>query len=77
VNRTAKCILTFPSMFEVLDAERILRARGFSVQAVPVPRVISSDCGVGLGYACDDEPAIRETLSAAGRASAGYHHYED
>lgn len=77
MNRTVKCILTFPSLYDVLDAERILQAKGLSVRPMPVPRIISSDCGVGLEYACDDEPALREILAAAGRTPAGYHRYED
>ncbi len=43
-----KMILLFQSVNQVTRAERILRENGFAVDLIPVPREISSDCGVAL-----------------------------
>jgi len=36
----------FHTIHDVLKAEKLLKARGCAHELVPVPRVLSSDCGV-------------------------------
>lgn len=43
-----KCVLVFESIHQVMRAERILKEKGFSIDLIPVPRQISSDCGVAI-----------------------------
>jgi len=40
------CILLFQSVHQVMKAEKALKERGITVDVIPVPREISSDCGV-------------------------------
>jgi len=42
------CILLFQSVHQVMKAEKILKERGMTVDLIPVPREISSDCGVAI-----------------------------
>ena len=42
------CILIFQSVHHVMKAEKALKERGVAVDLIPVPREISSDCGVAL-----------------------------
>ncbi|WP_457755511.1 DUF3343 domain-containing protein, partial [Thermodesulfatator indicus] len=43
-----KVILLFPSIHYVLKAEKILKKEGVNLDLVPVPKEISSDCGMAL-----------------------------
>ena len=42
------CILLFQSVHHVMKAEKVLKERGMAVDLIPVPREISSDCGVAI-----------------------------
>jgi len=42
------CILLFQSVHQVMKAEKVLKERGMAVDLIPVPREISSDCGVAI-----------------------------
>jgi hypothetical protein len=50
-----KCILLLPSVHQVMKAEKILKGRGIGVDLIPVPREISSDCGVAVEISVDSE----------------------
>jgi hypothetical protein len=41
-------LATYPSSHAALDAERSLKAAGFSVDLIPVPRQVHSRCGFCL-----------------------------
>ncbi len=43
-----KCLFVFSSVHQVMKAEKILKDQGYSVDLVPMPREISSDCGVAV-----------------------------
>jgi hypothetical protein len=43
-----KCIFLFASIHQVMRAEKLLKGRGMEVNLIPVPREISSDCGVAI-----------------------------
>lgn len=45
--------------------ERLLAARGVGNKMIPVPRQLSSDCGVCLRVARADVPAVLEILAGA------------
>jgi hypothetical protein len=44
----AKCLFVFSSVHQVMKAEKILKGRGYRVDLIPMPREISSDCGVAV-----------------------------
>ncbi|OAG27510.1 DUF3343 domain-containing protein [Thermodesulfatator autotrophicus] len=43
-----KVILLFPSIHYVLKAEKVLKKEGLKLDLVPVPKEVSSDCGMAL-----------------------------
>lgn len=55
-------VYIFPSSNYVLKAEKILKELGIAHKIIPVPRHISSDCGVCLRTAADQQEAVNETL---------------
>jgi len=55
-------VFLFPSVSYALKAEKILKAAGISHKLIPVPRHISSDCGVCLRVAADLQPDVEGKL---------------
>ncbi len=47
-HNQASRIITFPSIHDALKAEKHCRKAGFKVKLIPVPRHISSNCGMAL-----------------------------
>jgi hypothetical protein len=43
-----KVIVIFPSTYAAIKAERLCLESGIACRVIPVPRDISSDCGVAL-----------------------------
>ena len=43
-----KCLLVFLSVHQVMKAEKLLKGQGVKVDLIPMPREISSDCGVAI-----------------------------
>ncbi|MDD5476096.1 MAG: DUF3343 domain-containing protein [Syntrophales bacterium] len=56
-------IALFDSTSAVLFAEGILKEAGVSFKIIPVPRHLSSDCGVCLRFSVTDKKRVEELLS--------------
>jgi len=54
-------VMLFKSVSYVLKAEKILKKEGLPHKLIPVPKNISSDCGICLRF----EPAIQNKIEAA------------
>jgi len=39
-------VILFSSIHFVLQAEKMIKGKGFSIDLIPVPRELSSDCGI-------------------------------
>ena len=57
-----KCLLVFASVHQVMKAEKILQKKGLKIDLVPVPREISSDCGVAIELSLDVKEEILKRL---------------
>ena len=57
-----------------LRGEKILQQAGLTVKLIPVPRELSSDCGIALRFLWEEREAVEEALDAAGLEIAGVHH---
>jgi len=55
-------VYIFPSFNYVLKAEKILKELEIAHKIIPVPRHISSDCGVCLRITADQQGAVNATL---------------
>jgi hypothetical protein len=42
------CVILLQSIHRVIKAEKLLKGKGLRVDVIPVPREISSDCGVAI-----------------------------
>ena len=43
-----KCVFLFESVHRVMKAEKVLKEEGIAVDLIPVPREISSECGMAV-----------------------------
>ena len=56
-------ILLFDSIHFVLAAERVFQQRGVWCDLVPVPRDLSSDCGMVIAFRREDLAAVGDLLA--------------
>ncbi|HNS51742.1 MAG TPA: DUF3343 domain-containing protein [Anaerolineae bacterium] len=66
MNEPEYAILLVHSTSHAIRAERLLLDRGIACKMIPVPRHISSDCGVCVRVLHQDMDAARCALEAAG-----------
>jgi len=50
-----KSVFVFESVHRVMKAEKLLKGKGIKIDLIPVPREISSDCGVAIELSADSE----------------------
>jgi len=62
------CVALLPSVSHVLRAEKILQKEGIVVKLIPVPKEISTDCGVCLRFAPELADRVRRVLTGSGGA---------
>ena len=55
-------VFLFPSVSHALKAEKILKEKGVIHKLIPVPRHISSDCGVCLRVAVEQQGCVEGAL---------------
>jgi hypothetical protein len=55
-------IILFQSMNHVLLAEKLLKGAGVSCRVIPIPRNLSSDCGVCIRFEAALRPQVEKTL---------------
>jgi len=56
-------IILFDSIHFVLAAEKLFKARGVWIDVVPIPKLLSADCGMGIAFRRKDLDAVREILA--------------
>ncbi len=69
-------VILFRSTGHAIRAERVLQMAGISSKLIPVPRHISSNCGVCLRIDRADEEAARVAMDKAGVENKGIHPLE-
>ena len=56
-------IVLFHSTSGALMAEKLLKKEGISYKIIPVPRHLSSDCGVCIRFSSHDESLVKKILT--------------
>ena len=59
-------VILFPSVHFALRAEKLVKQKGISHKLIPVPRHLSSDCGVCLRIPWEKREEVMEILAQAG-----------
>ncbi len=67
-------VVLFYSMHYAIRAEKIALEQGLAVKLIPIPRHLSSDCGVCLRHLALESDRLREALESKG---VEYDRFED
>lgn len=59
-------VVLFYSTSGAIRAEKLTKEAGLRVKLIPVPRRLSSDCGVCLRFESPDVDKVRSIVDAAG-----------
>jgi hypothetical protein len=65
MNTEEHAVILFHSTSHALRAEKVLLKAEIQNKLIPVPRQLSSDCGVCLRIARADRPAAEHALASA------------
>ena len=63
-------VAIFNSIHRVMKAEKTLKELRLPILLIPVPRALTSDCGLAIRYAAVDRVAVESALTGAGLAPA-------
>jgi hypothetical protein len=66
VVKEGDLVAIFHSIHRVMKAEKILKQAGKKVLLIPVPRQLTSDCGLAIRFSQDLRVEIEEVLTASG-----------
>lgn len=69
-------IAVFHSIHRVMKAEKILKGAGVTIQLIPAPRQIGSDCGLALRYTPEDDTQVQNLLNAQGLPPVEVYQYQ-
>ncbi len=58
-------VVLFPSVSHAMKSEKILKEKGIPFKLIPVPKSISSDCGVCIRFTSENRTAVQGALSTA------------
>jgi len=72
-STTEHVVLLLNGTSRALRAEKVLQRAGIACKLIPVPRHLSSDCGVCLRVAWAEREAARAALAAAAVGDVGLH----
>ena len=73
MNKSLYNVVLFHSTSHALRAEKVLQQAGLTVKLIPIPRHLSSDCGVCVRVERADEEAALRALEQAGVEAEGVH----
>jgi len=73
----AQGVILFPSIHFALQAEKLVKAKGISYKLIPVPRHLSSDCGVCLRIPWEKKEEVLEILAQGNVKADGAHPLQD
>ncbi|MEA2014754.1 MAG: DUF3343 domain-containing protein [Thermodesulfobacteriota bacterium] len=62
IDTKTSLVLLFDSTSEALLAEKLFKKADIPYKIIPVPRHISSDCGVCIQFFATDKGSVREAL---------------
>lgn len=69
-------IITFHTTYDSLKGETVLINAGLKIKIRPIPRHISSDCGLGIEGKIEDKDKIIEVLEENGVEYEGIYNLE-
>lgn len=74
--REGDLIAIFHSIHRVMKAEKILKQGKVDILLIPVPRQLSSDCGLAIRYAEQERERVEEILREEGLIPAETYRFQ-
>ena len=71
------CLATFRTTSMALLFERACRKAGISARIAPVPRKLSSSCGLACDFPCESRPEVEEIARSGNIELDGIHELEE
>lgn len=59
-----KCVVLFHSTSSAIKSEKVVKEAGLKVKLIPIPRHLSSDCGICLSFDPSKRQAVEEILQS-------------
>lgn len=56
------CVVTFHSVHDALHFEKTLKKAGLNLQLIPVPREISSSCGIAAKFSPEERNKFEQAI---------------
>ncbi len=75
--KDVRCIATFEVTSMALLFERTCRKKGIPAKVVPVPRKLSSSCGLACEFPCESGDEVRALCGEKKIDVESYHQLED
>jgi len=66
-------VILFPSIHFALRAEKLMKGKGYLIDLIPVPRQLSSDCGICMLIEWEQKEMICTLLEGGGVKVEGVH----
>lgn len=70
-------VLIFHSIHKIMKAEKILKKASLDIKLMPVPRQLSSDCGLAITFHLEECETVKDALDAAGCVFEELHAFKD
>lgn len=72
-----KGVILFSSIHYVIQAEKLIKGKGFFYDLIPIPRYLSSDCGTCLLFNWEEKDMILNILKGKGLRIEGIHKLQE
>jgi hypothetical protein len=73
MNKPTYGVVLFHSTQAAIKAEKVLKETKIKIKLIPVPRQVSSDCGICLRFEFKDASAVESILGSKNIKTAGIH----
>lgn len=70
------CVMTFHSTYYALQFEKLLKENNLNVRLIPVPRQISTSCGIAGEISCADQLVIEKLCDENNLEYGAFHTIE-
>ena len=62
-QKSLRCVITFHTTSQAIAAERVCKKSGIAGRLIPVPREITSGCGMAWSAPAEEEALVRQAMS--------------
>lgn len=72
-KRGPRCVVSFHTTAGAMAAEQLCRREGLEGRLIPVPRSVTSDCGIAWSAPPELQETLERRFREAGIEASGFH----